>query len=361
MKLTNDKLRLLFLICIIYLYHFFIQNGLEKIFSEMYFKYDEVKRPTNSCDLKINQKVSCIGMPSGHSDSGTIISYLLYYYNFIPLWVSVALIILISLQRFFANAHTISQIFVGIIIGLIYASIYTTFNLSVYAFILVFIIGLVFVTLSIYKLDSLVQKPIPEWVDKTMYPSIKKKQETPFYLKYLTIYTNAVLHNRTFVSWQDLEDYLDILIDKLREKDLQYNAVIGIKTGGAIISDYVSNKLGLPNYKVKLSKTDYNCDKKPINTINEVFHRQVLNHFGDYSLCEGIDDDLTGKNIILIDEMVSSGKTMDETMKYLRNEKHVNIIQPTCVSFSKRKFKYDYKIDYVLPTMVFVWPWGYDN
>jgi hypoxanthine phosphoribosyltransferase len=194
-----------------------------------------------------------------------------------------------------------------------------------------------------------------------MIPSIEKKQNIPFYLKVLTIYSNAILRNRTFLSWKSLETYLDDLIDIIKAQNIQYDCVVGIKTGGAIISDYVSNKLKLPNYKVKLSRSEYNCNKTPNHTINDAFHRQVLNNYGEYLLCEGIYDNLKGQNIILIDEMVSSGNTMNETIKYLRNEKHVNIIQPTCISFSKEKFKYDYKIEYSLPTLVFIWPWGYDN
>jgi len=360
MKL-NNTLKILLIIFIIFLYHYYIQTGLEKIFSQTYFKYDDINRPTKKCNKNNNKDVSCVGVPSGHAETVTIITHLLYEYNFIPLWIHAVSIVAFSLQRVIINEHTIEQVCIGVIFGLIYAYIYFFFHLSIYAFIIVFLIGGSLSILSIHKLDSLVNSPIPVWVDKSMITSIHKKQNIPFYLKILSVYSNAILQNRTFLSWRDLEIYLDDLINIIETKNIQYDAVVGIKTGGAIISDYVSNKLKLPNYKVKLSKTEYNCNKKPIHTINDVVNRQVLNNYGEYSLCEGIDDDLKGKNIILIDEMVSSGKTMNETIKYLRNEKHVNVIQPTCISFSKEKFKYDYKIDYILPTLVFIWPWGYDN
>ena len=50
----------------------------------------------------------------------------------------------------------------------------------------------------------------------------------------------------------ELENYLDIIVERIRNSGKHYDAVVGIKTGGAIISDYVSLKLGLPNYKIKL-------------------------------------------------------------------------------------------------------------
>ena len=363
MKLKNALNTFVFftIIGIIFVYHYYIQSRLEKIFSQTYFKYDDIKRPSKKCNANGSQAVSCVGVPSSHTELTTLISYLLYKYNFIPLWISIVSIIGVSLQRVINSKHTVVQVCIGIIIGFIYADIYVVFNLSIYAFMIVLGIGLLLALLSIYKIDSLLHSPMPDWVDKSMIVSIQKKQNIPFYLKVLTIYSSAILQNRTFISWNDLETYLDELIDTINAQKIRYDAVVGIKTGGAIISNYVSNKLQLPNYKVKLSRSEYNCNKQPSHAINDLFHRRVLNNYGEYSLCEGIYDNLNGQNIILIDEMVSSGTTMSETIKYLKDEKHVNIIQPMCISFSKEKFKYNYKIVSALPTLVFVWPWGYDN
>jgi hypoxanthine phosphoribosyltransferase len=175
------------------------------------------------------------------------------------------------------------------------------------------------------------------------------------------MYATAKEKGITYVSWDNLEDYLDKIIEKIQQSGVQFDAVIGIETGGAIISDYVSQKLGLPNYKVKISRSEYNCNKKSSDTVNDIIQRQVLNNYGSYTICEGIQDDLTGKHVILIDEMVSSGKTMLETIQYLRREKHVNTIYPACISLSKKKYKKDVHINHVLQDLVFVWPWGYDN
>ena len=110
-----------------------------------------------------------------------------------------------------------------------------------------------------------------------------------------------------------------------------------------------------------MSKSEYNCDKKSKDAINDVIQRQLLNHYGKYTICEGINKNLEGKNIILIDEMVSSGTTMVESIQYLKNEKQVNNIYPACISLSKKRYKKQIPIHYILPNLVFVWPWGYDN
>ena len=357
---TKTNISLIVLFVLIFMYNFYIQNGLEKLFSETYFDYNLVKRPLARCS-NTNHFTGCIGMPSGHAESFTLLSCLLYFYKFIPFYYCILFIFLFSFQRIISNMHTLNQVLVGITTGYMYASIYKYFDLSMYSFLIVFSIGLFLILLNIFKIDKEVYGPIPEWVDPEMIPSIKKKQDVPLYIKIGTIYTSAYIQDKTFINWRKLEECLDIIVERIQKSGQQYDAVIGIKTGGAIISDYVSQKLGLPNYKVKLSRSDYNCDKKPHDTIHTIFQRQIMNNYGEYTVCEGIDDNLSGKNIILIDEMVFSGKTMIETINYLKNEKHVSKIYPTCVSLSKKRYTGKIDIDYVLPGLVLIWPWGYDN
>ena len=350
------------LIIIVCVYHYFIQNGLEKIFNETYFNYEEVKRPLINCSNCLDgQPLMCIGMPSGHAETITLLSSLSYLYGFIPLWICLILILGFSGQRITSQMHTFPQVVVGIILGYCYALLYNKFNFSVYSFLIVLSIGLILSLLCIYKIDKEINEPIPNWVDPKMIESIKKKQSSPIYSKIGAIYANAVIQNRTFISWEQLEKYLDIIIERIRHSGENYDAVVGIKTGGAIISDYISLKLGIPNYKVKISRSNYNCNKKPYNAFNDIFDKIIFKKSSEYTICEKIYDDLEGKNIILIDELVSTGLTMIETYKYLKNEKRVNNIYPTTVAFHKKRYSSDLYINYVIEGTILIWPWGYDN
>jgi hypoxanthine phosphoribosyltransferase len=180
-------------------------------------------------------------------------------------------------------------------------------------------------------------------------------------MKILHIYANALLQKRTFITWKQLEKYLDIIVEKIKLSGQHYDAIIGIKTGGAILSDYISQKLKIPNYKVKLSRKEYNCNKKEIDTIDDMLKKRFFKNDEKFTVCEMIDDDLQGKNVILIDEIVSSGKTMSETIRYLKNEKNVNIIYPTTISLNTNFYNGDIDIDHIISESVFIWPWGYDN
>ena len=147
MKLNKD-FNIVVLIIFVCLYHYSIQNDLEKNFSEIYFNYDEIKRPLPRCSN--GQPHGCIGMPSGHAETITILSSLLYLYDFIPLWLCLVLIIGVSGRRITSNMHTLPQVLAGITFGYLYALLYRHFNFSVYAFLIVLSIGSILAILSIY-------------------------------------------------------------------------------------------------------------------------------------------------------------------------------------------------------------------
>lgn len=358
------KLNIKFIIILILfgLYDYYIHNGLEKTFCQTYFNYNDVKRPLKRCNKEIEcKKLNCIGMPSGHSESSSLILFLLYFNKLIPLWICLFLVICFSAQRIITNMHTFNQVFIGSILGLLYAYIFNYFNSSFIGFALIIFIGLVLCLLSIYKIDKNVNKSIPNWVDKSMYQSIKNKQNVPLYIKLGSLYINSAVQSVTYINWNTLEKYLDEIIYSIKSSGINYDAVVGIKTGGAIISDYISLKLGLPNYKIKFTREEYNCKKTSNNTIDDMFKKNLFKKQGEYTICEGINDNLEGKNIILIDELVSTGKTMEESYNYLKQQKQAYIVYPTCISFYKWKYKGNLKINKLFDGTVIVWPWGYDN
>ena len=136
---------------IVVLYHFWVQNNVEKLFCLEYFGYNNVKRPLSgnimfsSCDL---------GMPSGHAEAGTIMFLLLYFYEYISLPVSIILIFIVSLQRVVKERHTIAQVIAGTMCGIIYSYIYKSYNLSIFSFLIVLSITLLLTALIYYKINN---------------------------------------------------------------------------------------------------------------------------------------------------------------------------------------------------------------
>ena len=133
---------------IVVLYHYYIQNNVEKRFCLEYFDYNNVKRPLSG---NIMSSSGDLGMPSGHAEAGTIMFLLLYYYGYISLPVSIILIFIVSLQRVLKERHSIAQVIVGTICGLIYSYIYKSYNLSIFSFLIVLSIAFLLTVLIYYK------------------------------------------------------------------------------------------------------------------------------------------------------------------------------------------------------------------
>lgn len=150
MKLNNYYI--IIIIIFVSVYHYYIQNDLEKNFCRCYIDYNSIKRPLATCNkFKNSPRLICVGMPSGHAETITILATLLYVYQFIPLWLCLLLIFIFSIQRFITNMHTIIQIISGVIFGLFYVYIYKYFNLSIYAFLIIFSIGILLYTICKIK------------------------------------------------------------------------------------------------------------------------------------------------------------------------------------------------------------------
>jgi membrane-associated phospholipid phosphatase len=153
--MISNKIFILIIILLLTAYHFVLHNNIEKLFSQTYFDYNDIRRPLNICNKKSNKSnLSCIGMPSGHAEGFSVLFFLLYFYNFIPLWLCLIIIVLVSIQRITTNMHALNQVIVGTLLGLIYAIIYKYFKLSIYGFLVVLSIGFVLTLLTMIELNN---------------------------------------------------------------------------------------------------------------------------------------------------------------------------------------------------------------
>jgi membrane-associated phospholipid phosphatase len=155
-------LNLLLFITFVTLYHFKIHNKLEKLFSQTHFHYNDIKRPSAMCDDAMNEyNFNCVGMPSGHAEASSVLCFTLYYLKLLPLWASLLIVGLVSMQRVVYRRHTILQVVMGSILGLAYAFIYKYFNYSIISLVYIFTLGLIlFISTSVYETIHLNKHPL---------------------------------------------------------------------------------------------------------------------------------------------------------------------------------------------------------
>lgn len=295
---------MIIIILFIFVYHLLFQNGIEKLFSKTFIKKPFVKRPLFKDD-KFN-KLCHVGMPSGHAEIITILCILLYHYKYINLPFCIITIIIISLQRVVSKRHTFTQIIFGMFFGLLYSLLYI--KLPNYSIIGVLLFGLLLSNFILNKYNDEMKKTIPDWfiVDKCPNQNI---------FRLPLLYYNCTFQDYIpYITWKELESYLDIIITKINDTNIKFDIVIGIKPSGSIMSDYISNKLKLINYKINIE--------------------------------EEININLKNKNIILIDDL------KNKTFNYLKNKK-INIIKSYCISYDKLNCN----VDYATIDKILIYPW----
>jgi hypoxanthine phosphoribosyltransferase len=229
-----------------------------------------------------------------------------------------------------------------------------SFNIS---FILVSLIIILFIVLSyrVIQIDKQITT-YPAWIDMSLYPILQSKVNKPLLYKMGEI----IFCRNNYMSWSSIEIILDELIDKIKQTNINFDAIVGIKSGGAILTKYISNKLNIDYYYVKVSDKDYKCDKKTYH-IADFAYKAITNNKSEYMLCEPIDENIENKNILLFDELIFRGSTITNCINYLVNEKGVNMVFPVTVVSNKEKYDTFTPLYYRIGIQQQLWPWGYDN
>ena len=346
-----------FLIIYLAFFMFFITNPYFKYLMNEILGFEYCKRPLETCK-DTSPILSCIGFTSRYTEVMTVITLLLYTFKLISLPVAVLVIMLTGLIRIIYNMNTLTQVIGGFIMGIIYFYIYKLLQFKPIVFLVPFIVIFITVTIIILILETKLSKPIPKWVDPRMIKTINTKKNVSLISKYSHIITAPYLDFQLYISWEEIEKRMDKLIDKLGNR--KFDCIVGIKSGGAIIAPYMANKMNLPYFTIKLSDKKYSCNKNMYDILDE-FVVNGKQSDEEYKLCHTTIENIAGKRILLVDEIISSGKTTSETIKYLMNKKNALSVYPVCIVTNLNKYRYDFDYEYTSNHSIIVWPWGYEN
>ena len=337
----------LIVICIL---HYYIINPIEKI----YFSYNlnDTNRPIEICkDKKYN---GCNGFPSGHAEIITIICGYLIYRKLLSVPFAILIILAVCAQRLITHMHSMKQVTYGVYFGMIYSFLYWMTGYSLNSLLIAIACGVIYILVVYSIIESYLNEPIPDWVDPAMYKKMKEKKNTNILVKISTLYVCITHHDWCpFKHWYEIEEMLDKAIIKIKESGIQYDAIVGIKTGGAIVSDYISKKLNIENYKIKVS------NKKMKITTDGMALKRKMNHMEEYEVDEDVSEKVMNKNIIIIDECTFTGVTMDVAVNYFKPI--ANNIFPIVLNGTGYTLSDVSKVTVVDKNFLSVWPWGYDN
>ena len=358
-KALYNCFKIIFLISLI---HYFITNPLEKaIVYTTVANTEDIRRPEKYCHGV--SSLQCIGMPSGHSEIAVIVCAFLWKLNVLRIDVAAAIILLVGAQRIYADRHSVAQVLTGFGSGSLYATLYL-FLYSRYsimtALTVAVVIPVVASVILTVNINAKLSEPTPAWVDPTLLSIIDKKKNASYFNKYMqTIAPVGESRLALYYSWKQVEEKGDMLISKLKNRS--FDIIVGIKTGGAILASYMHSKMTDKKLYFVKSKSD-----KSENPLVIAYERGIINKRYKTDLVEGIDDDISNKTVLLVDETISSGQTILFIKKYLEELKNVKHIIIATIDVRSTVFKHieidDYDSVYCSKTeYVAVWPWGYDN
>ena len=350
----------LILITAIATLHVSVQNRVEKVIVQVvYGSRQWTKRPDTKCNNINPLLVSCYGMPSGHTEFAVVLFLFLGLIKFLPIPIALMLILAVGMQRIIFRYHTLWQVMTGLVLGLIYVSIYhTAWNIHPWLMLAACVsIVMLSMIVSVLLLTIVQHKTnFPDWVHPSLYPIIYNKQVNTSFLSKLLYYGGHVLINSDygFLTWRDLETLLDDKVTNMQKPDV----VIGIKTGGAILAGRISQKLGIPMDFIRTKRAIYNCTSSVQNSVDVL--KDVINvesnHKEDYQVCEKPRIDLGGKHVLLVDETAYSGGTIQSAKRYLLM-KGAATVRTFVVSGIKNVADYDY----LAAKVVMAWTWSFDN
>jgi len=125
------------------------------------------------------------------------------------------------------------------------------------------------------------------------------------------------------LSWDDIETMTDELAGKIKASGFEPDYIIGITIGGLIPLHFLAKKLGGTSNILTISVNSYNKDKK--GSVNIKYMPEV---------------DLSGKKVLLLDEIVGTGDTIKEVSAVLNDKYKVGELKTISLVVLKDSYPY---------------------
>jgi hypoxanthine phosphoribosyltransferase len=140
-----------------------------------------------------------------------------------------------------------------------------------------------------------------------------------------------------YISWEEYGALADRLSRKILETEADFDLVVGIARGGIPLAMVLADKLGVKLDIVNVkSYTGINMRKKP-------------------TIVSTLTENISGKKILIVDDLVDNGDTMETVVEYLKKEMPGSL--KTAVLFKKpwSRFEPDFFVEIVTQWIVFPW------
>lgn len=148
------------------------------------------------------------------------------------------------------------------------------------------------------------------------------------------------LVNFRYISWAEYGRLSAELVQKVRPRGQRFDLIIGIARGGIPVAMVISDELGIK-----------------VDIINVKSYEGIAER-GRPKIISTLTEEVRGKKVLVVDDLVDEGATMQTVLKYLAKEKPGTL--KTAVLFKKpwSKFEPDFCLETLDEWVVFPWERG---
>lgn len=145
----------------------------------------------------------------------------------------------------------------------------------------------------------------------------------------------------TIVGWDEFGQLAEKLIAKIKKNNSSFDLIVGIARGGIPLAMVLADRLRIP--------IDF------INVKSYLSERKR----GKVKILSTLLSDAKNKDVLLVDDLVDEGDTMETIVNYLHN-KYSPVRLKTAVLFKKpwSNFQPDYYVGTTEAWVVFPWEYG---
>ena len=212
-------------------------------------------------------------------------------------------------------------------------------------------------------------KRLPIWFDHRLYEIFNTKVQknvNSIKLYNYTLKPFSTYVNLEVMNWKRIELECDKLVRKINNSDFEPDLVIGVASGGAFITKYITDNLkttpdimyvrskgwsgltlGQTIQKIKLIK-----DGDTFKNINSKSNKEIR------MLVSPPEKDYT--QILILDDTIASGKTMKLVEKWTRNKYKNSEIKLAALILPNQFCEVNYNVDFYTSEgrVPIIWEWG---
>ena len=124
------------------------------------------------------------------------------------------------------------------------------------------------------------------------------------------------------ISWDQIDEYCNKISEDIKKMKISFDMIVAVGRGGMIPARILSDRLDVRNVQLF-----------SIRLYKGITQRNTTPTVGSFSV------DIQGKNILLVDDILDSGITIETVINYMNSKRPVSVKTVTimCKKSNKRK------------------------